>query len=82
MPEGGAGGSLKLQLNRWAGSGVLSANGGTGHWPNGGGGGGGRIAVSYTTNEFAGVIYARGGQGFVPGGAGTIYLKSKRDGSG
>lgn len=56
---GGAGGSLRLTLNRWTGNGVLSANGGAGDLPNGGGGGGGFIDVTWMSNAFTGTITAR-----------------------
>ncbi|MDW8310947.1 MAG: hypothetical protein RMK20_16365, partial [Verrucomicrobiales bacterium] len=73
---GGAGGSLWLTLSRWAGSGQLLADGGSGDLPNGGGGSGGRIAVICSgSNAFAGTISARGGPGATAGAAGTIYLQ-------
>ena len=79
---GGAGGSLLLTVGKLTGNGVIAADGGAGDSPNGGGGGGGRIAVYWHSNDFSGTILARGGAGFLAGGAGTIYLKSKREGYG
>ena len=66
----GAGG---LSLQAFAGTGLVSADGGSGNLPAGGGGGGGRVAVQYTSNTFAGTYSAKGGAGYVNGGAGTIY---------
>jgi hypothetical protein len=74
---GGAGGALWLTFNdQFSGTGLISADGGTGHLPNGGGGGGGRIALYYGSNSFTGTYSAKGGSGFNPGGAGTVYLKA------
>jgi hypothetical protein len=80
---GGAGGSLWLTFDELVGKGSLTADGGSGHLPNGGGGGGGRISVGYNflktnfpTNGFTGTMSARGGAGYVKGGAGTIYVRT------
>jgi hypothetical protein len=73
---GGAGGSLWLTLGGLAGSGLIGADGGSGHLPLGGGGSGGRIAVYYNSNLFTGLYSAKGGAGFGNGAAGTLYLKS------
>lgn len=53
------------------GDGVLSANGGDGHFPNGGGGGGGEVKLLASSSMFSGALTARGGDGLVAGGAGT-----------
>jgi len=72
---GGSGGSIFLQVGTLAGSGVISANGGsTGSCA--GGGSGGRIAIYYGTNSYSGTITACGGAGAGFGGGGTIYTKS------
>jgi hypothetical protein len=71
---GGSGGSISLRVGTLTGSGVISANGGSGnYW--GGGGGGGRIAIVYTANSFSGLLSAYGGGGYGVGGAGTIYTR-------
>jgi hypothetical protein len=72
---GGAGGSVYLTAGIFAGTGLISANGGAGNSATSGGGGGGRIAIEYTSSVFAGVTSASGGSGFGRGGAGTIYTK-------
>ena len=57
------------------GSGVVSANGGTGHGT-GGGGSGGRIAVRWKTRKWSLIDFkAFGGQGSKKGGAGTMYFE-------
>ncbi|MCX6872195.1 MAG: carboxypeptidase-like regulatory domain-containing protein, partial [Verrucomicrobia bacterium] len=71
---GGAGGSIYLTVGTLAGTGTLSANGGSGPAA-GGGGGGGRIAIYRGTETFTGTQSAYGGAGLVRGGAGTIYTK-------
>ena len=76
---GGSGGSIYLTAETLAGSGVISADGGTGGSSGsvrGGGGAGGRIALYFNTYDFNGVIAAQGGSGNQYGGAGTIYKKS------
>jgi hypothetical protein len=73
---GGSGGSVWLSAGRFAGAGMVSANGGAGDLPSGGGGGGGRIAVYFSTNQFIGTNLAHGGTGASPGGAGTIYTRT------
>jgi hypothetical protein len=77
---GGSGGSILIITDVWAGSGMLSANGGPSTNNTicfGGGGGGGRIAVHYTDSAyiFNGSITTYGGFGAYPGGPGTIYLR-------
>ena len=77
--SGGAGGCVRLSLNRFSGAGQVLAEGGNGYLAygsSGGGGGGGRIAVYWNSNSFTGTYSAKGGLGFVAGGAGTIYLKA------
>ena len=69
---GGSGGSVWLTAGTLKGSGIISANGGSGNGL-GGGGGGGRIALYYQTNLSSGVATAFGGGGASWGGAGTIY---------
>ena len=78
---GGSGGSLWLTVDTLAGSGVISANGGTGE-THGGGGAGGRIAIYYDINVFSGALTARGSAGWVPGGAGTVYARATGDPAG
>src|SRR5439155_3946470 len=76
---GGSGGSLWLTAGTLSGSGVISANGGSGDYPQGGGGGGGRIAVYHGANYFSGSISVYGGPGAIYGGAGTIYTRANND---
>jgi len=71
---GGAGGSIWVNANVIAGSGVIAADGGSGELYQGGGGGGGRIALYSKTNNFAGTVAAAGGDGFSAGQNGTIFL--------
>jgi hypothetical protein len=70
---GGAGGSIYLTVGALAGSGAVSAIGGSDS-NLGGGGGGGHVAIYYGTNQFTGAISAQGGAGANYGGAGTVYL--------
>jgi hypothetical protein len=63
---GGAGGSVRLQVGRFAGAGSVRANGGDGA----GAGGGGRIAVTYTTKTFTGTMQASASG---TAGVGTVY---------
>jgi hypothetical protein len=63
---GGAGGSVRLQVGRFAGAGSVRANGGNGA----GAGGGGRIAVTYTTKTFTGTMQASASG---TAGLGTVY---------
>jgi hypothetical protein len=74
---GGSGGSVRIKTAGLMGAGVISANGGNGHFQNNnaGGGGGGRIALDFDTEEFWGSIYCHGGLGYQIGGAGTIFKR-------
>ncbi len=70
---GGAGGSINLSADTFAGNGVISARGGN---AGGGGGGGGRVFISTNNNSFSGAQRAFGGTGNGQyGGAGTIVTK-------
>jgi hypothetical protein len=72
----GAGGTVAIQINQnFAGSGLISANGGN---ATGGGGGGGRVAVNLrgSPSEFRGRMTAYGGTGEYYGGAGTVWLNA------
>lgn len=69
---GGSGGTVALTVGTLTGSGVISANGGTGN-SLGGGGGGGRIALVCGAYDFSGGVSAYGGGGYAWGGAGTVY---------
>lgn len=73
---GGSGGSIWITAGTLTGSGLISANGGSGNgW--GGGGGGGRIALECTNTLFNGLVSAYGGEGSVTcGGAGTVYRRT------
>jgi hypothetical protein len=73
---GGAGGSIWITANKFAGAGNVSAFGGDGDLYGGGGGGGGRIAIYAPTNYFAGITNANGGNGASTGQPGTIFLSS------
>lgn len=73
---GGSGGSLWINAGSFAGTGVLSVNGGAGEYVDGGGGGGGRIALYFGKSEFAGAVTAYGAGGSERGGAGTIYQRT------
>jgi len=84
--SGGAGGSLDFTAGRLAGSGSITADGGSYAWQRGPGG---RIAVKLTGAgagfaDFAGEIRASG-RAVSPGGAedasaGTVYLQTAADG--
>ena len=79
---GGSGGSIYLTAARFAGIGLISANGGAGNLPTGGGGAGGRIAIYASSNTFAGKLSAYGAPGYAGGGAGTIYVATNSSSSG
>lgn len=79
---GGAGGSINITAGTFAGSGRLTADGGSYGWMSGPGG---RIAVKLTKpgadfSGFTGLIRAtgrsRGSHGGAQGSAGTVYLKT------
>jgi len=79
---GGAGGSINLTTGVLAGSGTISATGGTGvvtAYGTGGNGGGGRIALNYNSTSWAGnsllasVATAKGVNG-LSGADGTVYI--------
>ncbi|MFH1784517.1 MAG: Ig-like domain-containing protein [bacterium] len=74
----GSGGSIYVTSNEFAGSGLITANGGNGDttYHFGSGGGGGRIAIYNNTNTFDGIITADGGTGENNGAAGTIYVEN------
>ena len=81
---GGAGGSVLILTNTFAGNGTITAKGGRGACDtsiddnDGGGGGGGRVAAHYGVNSYAGTLSAVGGSGCgggSSGGAGTVYRK-------
>ncbi|MCX6360517.1 MAG: hypothetical protein NT029_11945 [Armatimonadetes bacterium] len=86
----GAGGSALLSVGTMAGSGIITANGGTpdssslpGGWL-AGGGGGGRIALSYGADAFTGSVECRGGAGALngssmDGGPGSVYRRRQGD---
>lgn len=72
---GGSGGTISIETNELQGSGIISANGGTGHG-SGGGGSGGRIAVRWKMRTWSFLDFqAIGGQGTKKGGAGTMYFE-------
>ncbi|WP_394707282.1 LamG-like jellyroll fold domain-containing protein [uncultured Desulfobacter sp.] len=71
---GGAGGTIHVTAGTLAGSGTITANGGSGR-TRGGGGAGGRIAIYYDTDAFTGTVSAIGGTGYQIGGPGSIYRK-------
>ncbi len=83
---GGSGGSIRLLAGTLAGSGLISAAGGTPDtsalpdgWP-AGGGGGGRIGIEVQTLTYTGAYQACGGHGRVNaslaiGGPGTLYIR-------
>ncbi len=86
---GGAGGGIYINTEAFAGSGTLSADGGTGgnnfNCNGGGGGGGGRIAILYTTSTFSGSKSTFGGSGQNGGGnggGGTLFLQDKGQANG
>ncbi|MFZ4575308.1 MAG: hypothetical protein ACOYN0_12975 [Phycisphaerales bacterium] len=71
----GSGGSIWISAANIAGSGIVSASGGSAGW---GGGSGGRIAVYYASSSFNGALRAFGGSSPASaqgGAAGTIYIK-------
>lgn len=76
----GSGGSILIQTGKFAGHGVITANGGNatidmndGAESGGGGGGGGRISIIISElYSFNGFVSAYGGSGRFNGGAGTI----------
>jgi len=74
----GAGGSVWIIADTIAGSGLITANGGSGG--RSGGGGGGRISLMYTTDSFSGNVTGIGGgpgsNNPTPGENGTIFLCS------
>ena len=81
---GGAGGSINITAGTFAGSGRLTADGGSYGWMSGPGG---RIAVKLTKpgadfSGFTGLIRATGRSrgGDAQGSAGTVYLKTAADG--
>lgn len=82
---GGSGGSLLIySTGTFAGSGNLTADGGSGatgtDGSSGGGGGGGRIALYVSgTDLWAGKSSAAGGSGYQVGGAGTVYYRVSRE---
>jgi hypothetical protein len=75
---GGSGGSVLLTANRFAGNGLISAEGGNAG--DGGGGGGGRIAIYSPTDSFTGTIQVAGGEGANAGQTGTIYQSNTTSG--
>ena len=73
---GGAGGSVQVVVGELAGSGQITAIGGTS--PLGNGGGGGRIAVRVTAGTSSANLDATGGAaGGGQGAPGTIYLEQQ-----
>jgi hypothetical protein len=76
--SGGAGGSIQIMAATLAGSGSITANGGSAGYVLSGGGGGGRIALYYGSSTFSGQLTALGGfsTSANSGGAGTLYIKS------
>lgn len=83
---GGAGGSIWLDAHRLAGTGSITADGGSAVDATrpGVGGGGGRIAVYVSENTFSGSFSARGGRTFkeTMSAAGTVYLRDKDEAAG
>jgi hypothetical protein len=77
---GGAGGSVYLDCDTFAGDGLIQACGGTGYgYPTGdGGGGGGRIAVTYDTGAQA-AVPVPGATFSVAGGSGRDTISSQSD---
>ena len=67
-----------------AGSGSITANGGSAGYAQSGGGGGGRIALYYGSSTFSGGLTALGGLSAAAnsGGAGTLYTKVNSQSSG
>jgi hypothetical protein len=77
----GAGGSIHIVANDFAGTNLISARGANSSYSSqSSGGGGGRIAL-YTSNSFGSVSVQAPGQygAFGSGAAGTIYLKGPAD---
>ncbi|MFH1046421.1 MAG: LamG-like jellyroll fold domain-containing protein, partial [Candidatus Omnitrophota bacterium] len=74
---GGSGGSIKITCATIAGSGTLSAGGGSGGSVGGAGGGGGRVYLAYSVNTSDTITKSTyggyGGAGY--GAAGTIVLR-------
>ncbi|MEN8165554.1 MAG: hypothetical protein ABFS37_15605, partial [Acidobacteriota bacterium] len=77
--RGGAGGSIRLQIEGAViGDGVIRANGTTAQWGERGSGGGGAIAIAHgnSSGDLGSLtIEAKGGANARPGGAGTVYFK-------
>ncbi|MCK4946439.1 MAG: hypothetical protein KAS59_09275, partial [Alphaproteobacteria bacterium] len=77
---GGAGGSVYITANTFAGDGTISANAGNSSTGQCGASAGGRIAVYYTTDSSTVSYQAYGGKNSTAttrmGGAGTIYKKA------
>jgi hypothetical protein len=74
----GAGGSLLIAADAFAGTGVLNAAGGVGYWT----GGGGRLALIARASDDFGLLTLRasaGATGSSKGAAGTIYLEDGSD---
>lgn len=74
---GGAGGSIWLQANSFAGNGLVSANGGGANY---GAGSGGRVAVYSAVNTFTGSLQAASNNSSLVGSPGTIYLHNTQSG--
>ena len=76
--SGGAGGSIQVTAGTLAGSGSITANGGSAGHAQSGGGGGGRIALYYGSSTFSGGLTALGGLSTAEssGGVGTLYTKA------
>ena len=88
---GGAGGSIWLTTSSLAGSGTISAKGGTTTFvgspvtEDNSGGGGGRVAVILTGSDSFGDVSIRapgGGGTHDDGGAGTVYKQTQTQGAG
>lgn len=71
---GGAGGAIRIDAPTLSGTGIITANGGSG----GGGGGGGRIRIDVDTDNFAGLLLAAAGSGGAAE-AGTINVVDAGD---
>src|SRR5690625_4728643 len=88
---GGSGGSVWLTVGELSGSGLISANGGSGGSGGstrlGSGGGGGRVAVYYQLNDGFSIdnVQALGGtatgSSYENGGAGSIYFQDTASGT-
>ena len=72
---GGSGGSIRIETNLLSGTGLISANGGSGSYY-AGGGSGGRIALDYKEYSFDGAISIKGGAGQNYGELGTFWVGS------